>query len=162
LKLSRDGWGGLAVLAASLFLYALTLGLKDNPLVPIGPGYYPRIVLAITALLALAVLIGDLWTKKAPLHLSGTSATSGEKLNYAMVAAMFAVFGLYCGALPFLGFRLSTFIYVAVTNTMLEWPKGAQGWLRVLAVALITTVVVYFSFERYLAVLLPRGRWTDF
>jgi putative tricarboxylic transport membrane protein len=159
LKLSRDGWGGLAVLAASLFLYALTLGLKDNPLVPIGPGYYPRIVLAITALLALAVLIGDLWAKKAQPHLPGTS---GEKLNYAMVAAMFAVFGLYCGALPFLGFRIATAIYVAVTNAMLDWPRGTKGWLRVLAVALITTVVVYFAFERYLDVLLPRGRWTDF
>ena len=52
MKLSRDGWGGLAVLAASLFLFALTLGLKDNPLVPIGPGYYPRIVKASAELLA--------------------------------------------------------------------------------------------------------------
>jgi putative tricarboxylic transport membrane protein len=159
LKLSRDGWGGLAVLAASLFLYALTLGLKDNPLVPIGPGYYPRIVLGITAVLAFAVIVADLWAKKAPPPLPGTS---GEKLNYAMVAAMFAVFGLYCGALPFLGFRISTAIYVAVTNAMLDWPGGTKGWLRVLAVALITTVVVYFAFERYLDVLLPRGRWTDF
>jgi putative tricarboxylic transport membrane protein len=155
LKLSRDGWGGLAALAASLFLYALTLGLKDNPLVPIGPGYYPRIVLAITAVLALAVVVADLWAKKA-------APPPREKLNYAMVAAMFAVFGLYCGALPFLGFRIATFIYLAVTNAMLDYPKGAKGWLRVLAVALITTVVVYFAFERYLSVLLPRGRWTDF
>jgi putative tricarboxylic transport membrane protein len=44
LKLSKDGWAGLAVLAASLFLFALTVGLQDNPLVPIGPGFYPRIV----------------------------------------------------------------------------------------------------------------------
>jgi hypothetical protein len=32
----------------------------------------------------------------------------------------------------------------------------------VLAVSLITTVVVYYAFERYLTVLLPRGRWTNF
>jgi hypothetical protein len=156
LKLSRDGWGGLAVLAASLFLFALTLGLKDSPLVPIGPGFYPRIVLAVTAVLALAVLVADLWSARAPRVLPK------EKLNYAMVAAMFAVFGLYCGALPLLGFRIATFMYLAVTNAMLDFPRGAKGWLRVLAVALITTVVVYFAFERYLSVLLPRGRWTDF
>lgn len=158
MRLSRDGWGGLAALAASLFLYALTLGLKDNPLVPIGPGYYPRIVLGITAVLALAVVIADLRAKK-PAPVPGTSA---EKLNYAMVGAMFAMFGLYCGALPFLGFRIATFIYLAATNAMLDWPKGARGWARVAAVALITTVIVYYAFERYLAVLLPRGRWTDF
>jgi hypothetical protein len=155
LKFTRDGWGGLAVLAASLFLYALTLGLKDNPLVPIGPGFYPRIVLGVSAILALAVVLADLRPRKA---LSPSSA----RLNYSMVAAMFAVFGLYCGALPYLGFRLSTFAYVAASNAMLDWPRGARGWLRVLAVALITTAVVYVAFERYLTVLLPRGRLTGF
>ena len=143
------------MLAASLFLFALTLGLKDNPLVPIGPGYYPRIVLGVTAVLALAVLLTDLWSKRPP-------AGSGEKLNYGMVVAMFAVFGLYCGALPYLGFRIATFAYVAAANAMLDVPKGPKAWLRVLLVALVTTVVVYFAFERYLTVLLPRGRWTGF
>jgi putative tricarboxylic transport membrane protein len=155
LKLSRDGWGGLAVLAASLFLFALTLGLKDNPLVPIGPGYYPRIVLAITAVLAFAVFVSDLLTKKR-------EAAKQEKLNYGMVAAMFALFGLYCGALPYLGFRVSTFLYVAATNALLDPPRSTKSYFRVAAVTLITTVVVYYAFERYLTVLLPRGRWTGF
>ena len=156
MKLSRDGWGGLAVLVASLFLYALTLGLKDNPLVPIGPGFYPRIVLGITAVLALAVVVADLWTPKA------AAVASKEKLNYGLVVAMFAVFGLYCGALPFIGFRIATFLYVAATNALLDPPRSARGYLRLMAVALITTLVVYYVFERYLSVLLPRGRWTDF
>jgi putative tricarboxylic transport membrane protein len=155
LKLTRDGWGGLAVLAASLFLFALTLGLKDNPLVPIGPGYYPRIVLGVTAALALAVLLSDVLGKRI-------ERPGRERLNYGLVAAMFAVFGLYCGALPYLGFRVSTFLYVAATNVLLDVPKGPKGWGRALLVALITTVVVYFVFERYLTVLLPRGRWTGF
>ena len=154
MKLSKDGWGGLAVLAASLFLFALTLGLKDNPLVPIGPGYYPRIVLAVTAALALALVVAD--------FLSPVPSKAGEKLNYLLVVEMFAVFGLYIGALPYIGFRLSTFLYVAATNFLLEPPKGARGWGRVLAVALITTVVVFYVFERYLTVLMPRGRWTNF
>jgi hypothetical protein len=154
LKLSKDGWGGLAVTAASLFLFALTLGLKDNPLVPIGPGYYPRIVLGITAAFALALVVSDLVTEKKP--------RAKEALNYLLVLEMFAVFGLYVGALPYVGFRISTFVYLAATNALLDAPRSAKGWARVLAVALITTVVVYYVFERYLTVLLPRGRWTDF
>ena len=154
MKLSRDGWGGLAVLAASLFLFALTLGLKDNPLVPIGPGFYPRIVLAISAVFALALVISDLLQKPREKQ--------KESLNYLLVVQMFAVFGLYCGALPYLGFRISTLLYLAASNAILEPPKGAKGWARVAAVAIITTVVVYYAFERYLTVLLPRGRWTDF
>jgi putative tricarboxylic transport membrane protein len=155
LKLSKDGWGGLAVLAASLFLFGLTLGLKDNPLVPIGPGYYPRIVLAVTAVFALALIGVDLAVPSRP-------ARAVEKLNYVLVLEMFAVFGLYVGALPYVGFRISTFSYVAATNALLDVPRTAKGWARVLLIALITTVAVYYVFERYLTVLLPRGRWTNF
>jgi putative tricarboxylic transport membrane protein len=154
-RLSKDGWGGLAVLAASLFLFALTLGLKDNPLVPIGPGYYPRIVLGVAAAFALALIVFDLAARHRP-------APAAEKLNYALVLEMFAVFGLYAGALPFLGFRISTFFYVAATNALLDVPRTWKAGGRVLLVALITTLVVYYVFERYLTVLLPRGRWTDF
>jgi putative tricarboxylic transport membrane protein len=154
LNLSKDGWGGLAVLAASLFLFALTLGLKDNPLVPIGPGYYPRIVLAITAAFALALVVSDFLSEK--------SARVPEPLNYLLVVEMFALFGLYVGALPYLGFRISTFVYVAASNALLDSPKSAKGWGRVLLVAAITTLVVYYVFERYLTVLMPRGRWTHF
>jgi putative tricarboxylic transport membrane protein len=154
-RLSKDGWGGLAVLAASLFLFVLTLGLRDNPLVPIGPGYYPRIVLAVTAAFALALVVMDLVSP-------GPRAGPAGKLNYLLVVEMFAVFGLYVGALPYVGFRISTFFYVAATNTLLDFPNNPRGWLRVALVALITTVVVYYVFERYLTVLMPRGRWTDF
>ena len=143
------------MLAASLFLFALTLGLKDNPLVPIGPGYYPRLVLGVTAALALAVVVFDLWKP-------ARAVVSEEKLNYGMVAAMFAVFGLYCGALPYVGFRIATLAYLAASNALLDFPRGAKGWLRVAAVALIATVVIYIVFEYYLTVLLPRGRWTGF
>ena len=155
MKLSKDGWGGLAVLAASLFLFALTLGLKDNPLVPIGPGYYPRIVLGVTAAFALLLVVTDV--------LAGKRAAPGvEKLNYLLVVEMFVLFGLYVGALPYLGFRISTFLYVAATNALLDVPRNARGWARAVLVALVTTVVVYYVFERYLTVLMPRGRWTNF
>ncbi len=154
MKLSRDGWAGLAVLAASLFLFALTLGLKPSPLVPIGPGFYPRIVLGLTAVLAAALIAFDLLGKRglAPL----------EKANHGAVVLHFAVFGLYVVALPWLGFRVGTFVYIAAANALLDPPKNAKGWLRVLALALVATVVVYYAFEYYLSVLMPRGRWTGF
>ncbi len=155
MKLSKDGWGGLAVLAASLFLFALTLELKPSPLVPIGPGFYPRIVLGLTAVLAAALVAFDFFSRKR-------IKAEPAKANYAAVVLHFAVFGLYAVALPWLGFRIATFAYIAAANALLDLPKTARGWLRVALIALIATGVVYYAFEHYLSVLLPRGRWTDF
>jgi len=154
--LSRDGWGGLAVLAASLLLFWGTLGLKDNPLVPIGPGFYPRIVLGVTAVLSLWLLLADVFASK-PL-----AASRREPLNYRLVALTFAVFGLYVGALPYLGFRIATGLYVAATCALLAPPRNAKTWAGVFILAVLTALVTYLVFERYLLVLLPRGRLTGF
>ena len=38
--IGRDGWAGLVVLGFCALLYWLTLGIKGNPLVPIGPEFF--------------------------------------------------------------------------------------------------------------------------
>ena len=155
MKLSRQGWTGLATLVASLVLFWLTLELKPNPLVPIGPGFYPRIVLGLTAALAAALVLFD-WRRTRE---AGPAET---RPNYPLVVTVFVIFGLYVGALPFLGFRVSTFIFVAALQGVLDPPRGLKGWIVLGASALITTAASYVLFERYLQVLLPRGRWTGF
>ena len=154
--LGRDAIAGLAVAAASLFLFWLTLDLQRNPLVPIGPAFYPRIVLGITAALALALVAFSVFRKRIP------GKKKEERANYLAVAVQFAVFGLYAGALPLLGFRIATFAYVAAANLLLDPPRRPAQWLRALALAAITAAACYYVFEGYLQVLLPRGSWTDF
>lgn len=156
--LTRDGWAGLAVLAASLVLIGLTLGLKDSPLVPIGPGFYPRIVLGITAVFGAMLLVSEILSRRR----LAVPAPRREKLNYALVALSFAVFGLYVVSLPYLGFRIATVAYVAAANATLDPPSGVRGWARVAATALLTAFITHLIFERYLTVLLPRGAWTGF
>jgi hypothetical protein len=151
---SRDAWAGLVVLAASLVLFVLTLGLKPSPLVPVGPGFYPRLVLGLTALFALGVVATDVLGKASPRPL--------PPANYAAVVLHFAVFGLYVVALPGLGFRIATFLYVAVANGLMAPPRRPADWARVGLLALVTAAATYYVFEHYLSVLLPRGRWTDF
>jgi putative tricarboxylic transport membrane protein len=157
LKLSKDGWAGLAVGAVSLFLFALTLGLKPSPLVPIGPGFYPRIVLGLSAFFGFALVVSDLLRPG-----SAPARGDGRKVNYAGVALHFALFAVYALLLPGLGFRVATFVYVAAANAAMAPPRSAHDWLRVGLLALGTTLVTYYVFEHYLSVLLPRGRWTDF
>ena len=82
--------------------------------------------------------------------------------NYALVVASFAAFGAYVLVLPGLGFRVATFLYVAGAAALLTRPRGAKSWLKLVALALLTAAITYVVFERYLQVLLPRGRWTGF
>ena len=159
--MGRDAITGLVVLAASLALYGATLGLEQSPLVPIGPAFYPRIVLGITAALAAALVAADVLAHRR----AGAGAAPSPprpKLRYAMVAVMFALFGAYVLALPYAGFRVSTFAFVVAMQAALEPPRGVRRWAIVAIVALVATAGTYYTFDSYLQVLLPRGRWTDF
>lgn len=157
--MSRDAIAGLVVFAASLVLFGLTLDLKDSPLVPVGPGFYPRLVLGLTALLSLG-LVATEWAgrKSRP----AAAAAPAAKPNYALVAFSFGVFALYLAALPTLGFRIATFAYVVASNALLGRPRSAKAWAGAVVLGAATALLTWFVFERYLSVLLPRGRWTDF
>jgi hypothetical protein len=158
--IGRDGWAGLVILAFCAVLYWLTLGIKGNPLVPIGPGFYPRIVLGVSAALAALLVVVDILGRRS--RTTKGKPQPGAKLNYGLVTLTFAVFGVYVAALPYLGFRLATAVYVAATAALLDRPRDAKGWVKVVVLAVATAAVTYFVFERYLSVLLPRGRWTGF
>lgn len=157
--IGRDGIAGLAVAAASLGLYGLTLGLSSNPLVPIGPGFYPRLVFGLTAVLGFGLAAAD-WLKRR--RAAPPRPAAGARINHVLVAASFALFLAYVLALPTFGFRLATFAFVAAMNALLDPPRRPTQWVRVAVLAFAATLAAWLVFEQYLAVLLPRGRWTDF
>ena len=152
--MGRDGYTGLAVLAASLLLFWGTLGLERHPMVPVGPGFYPRIVLGITAFFALMLVVSDL-RRKPPKP--GT-----QTFNYTLVVVAFGIFAAYVVSLPWLGFRVSTLLFLLAMQAALDRPKTPRRWTLLAVIALVATAVIYLVFERYLHVLLPRGRWTGF
>ena len=151
--LSRDGVAGLVCLGGSLWFLALTRGLPHPALVPIGPAFYPRILLTLTAILSAALVVSDLVRRRG--------AARPAPVRYGLVLLTFVIFGAYVALLPVLGYRVSTFLFVGGLQATLESPRGARWW-RVLAIALLTTVTTYYVFEGYLSVLLPRGWLTGF
>ncbi len=160
--MTRDGVAGLICLALSIGMLVLTRGLAQSSLVPIGPDFYPRIVLIIMAVLSAMLIASDLWRQRAQAApASAGAAAAPEKRNYRLVGITFAVFTGYVVLLPLVGYRLATFIFMVALQAVFETPRSARRWTVVLVSALATTTVTYFVFEHYLSVLLPRGRWTD-
>jgi hypothetical protein len=164
--LSRDGIAGLICLGLSIALLVMSRGLPQSALVPIGPGFYPKIVLGIMAALSVMLIAADVWSHRrsrgAVAAPAPTTPTAPATRNYRLVTVTFAVFAAYVMLLPWLGFRVATFLFVAALPVVLQKPEGWRRWMVVIIAALATVIVTYLAFEVYLSVLLPRGRWTGF
>ncbi|MCZ7660541.1 MAG: tripartite tricarboxylate transporter TctB family protein [Xanthobacteraceae bacterium] len=153
--LGRDGIAGLILAGISLVLFVHSLGLPHLPIVPVGPGFYPRIVLGFLGLASLALVAQDAMAQRARAE-----RAAGEPRNHRLVLALFAAFGAYVALMPLAGFRLATFAFVAAVQALLDPPRRAAQWAVLAAVALGTVTATYLVFETYLLVLLPRGTWT--
>jgi putative tricarboxylic transport membrane protein len=156
-RVTGDTVAGLVSLVVSLTLFWIAGGLPKSALVPIGPDFYPRMALGATALLSAVLVIEGVVAGLRPRE-----PQAGVRPNYRLVVEAFAIVFLYVALLPGLGFRIATFLFVGVLQAVIEPPRSRVRWLTLLVVALVTTLVTYVVFERYLSVLLPRGRWTDF
>lgn len=159
MSIGRDGITGLILLAISLFLLFKSFQLPSLPIVPVGPGFYPAIVLSFMAAASALLVLQDLMKRRPE---AVVAAPDAPRRNYRLVAVAFAIVGVYVVLLPLLGFRLATLLFVAVLQAALGRPRTARQWAVLAAIALGTTMLSYFIFERYLLVLLPRGTWTGF
>jgi putative tricarboxylic transport membrane protein len=162
MRFSRDSAAGLICLALSLFLLYLTRGLPQSALVPVGPDFYPRIVLGITAVLSVLMIVIDALSMRRKRAVTETAAApqAATPKNYKLVVLTFMVFGLYVALLPLLGYRISTFLFVATLQPLLERPRSLRAWIIVFIIAAATALVTFVVFEDYLQVLLPRGTLT--
>jgi len=156
--LGRDGIAGLILLGISLVLLVQSFELPKLPIVPVGPGFYPAIVLIFLAAASALLVAQDLMRQRA----KAAQGEAAPRWNYRPVIKAFAVVGAYIGLMPLLGFRLSTVLFVASLQAALDAPRDARGWAVLAAVAVGTAAAAYLVFERYLLVLLPRGSWTGF
>ena len=159
MRLGRDGIAGLTCLAISLLLLPLSFGLPKLAIVPIGPGFYPAIVLVFMAVTSVALIVQDAAAQRKAATLA-TDAATRPRRAYDLVAAAFAVVVAYIGLLPLFGFRIATALFVAAFQLALERPATARQWVILVAIAAGTSAVTYILFERYLLVLLTRGLWT--
>ena len=154
--MGRDGWIGVGLLVFGGGLYTNLDKIPANPLVPIGPAFYPRFLLLLTLLLSLALVVQDVLA-----HLKQEKKGKGafiNWLNHQSTLLSFAVFGAYVLLIPKLGYLLSTILFV----TALQWLLGKPLWRRLpgsLSIGIGTSLITYVIFEKYLHVFLPRGSW---
>jgi len=159
MRLGRDGIAGLIGLAVSLFLLPFAFGLPRLPIVPIGPGFYPALVLTFMAAMCALLVLQDVVAQRRSKP-AASDTPAGPKRAYELVAGAFAVVAVYIFLMPLLGFRIATALFVAAFQLVLERPASPRQWALLAALAVGTSALTHLVFERYLSVLLPRGTWT--
>jgi putative tricarboxylic transport membrane protein len=153
--MGRDGSIGLGLLGLCGLLYWQTGGIPTPPFVPIGPAVYPRVILVLLAALAVWLILGDMLTR--PRRPTRASPPPAVPLNYRLVVICFIIFGAYVIGLSLLGFLLATVLFVLALGWIMG-PHQVRELPKLVAVAIVTSVVTYLIFEKYLHVFLPRGR----
>jgi hypothetical protein len=153
--MGRDSGIGFGLLALCGILYWQATGIPTPPFVPIGPGFYPRIILILLAGLAVWLIVEDVIA--APGRPGAATGRAGPGPDYRSVVCCFAIFGGYVIGLSLIGYLAATFLFVLLLGWVLG-PRQARELPKLAAIAAGTCLVTYLIFEKYLHVFLPRGR----
>ncbi len=150
----RDTAIGIGLLVFCGILYWQAGLVTVPPFIPIGPSFYPRVVLVLLAGLAVWLIVED--TLKGRASAKGAKKPAGPAPDYRRVIIGFLVFLGYVAALDLLGYLTSTFLFVLGMSWAVG-PRELREMPKLLAVAAGTALVTYLVFEKYLYVFLPRG-----
>ena len=160
MRLGRDGVVGLIGLSISLLLLPQAFGLPRLPIVPIGPGFYPTLVLVFMALVSAILLLQDIVAQRR-----AGAAVADEARRRRGVPTIWwprpsrssPPISCFCRCSDSASPRRRSSPF---SRRCWSGRRRSRQWAMLAAVAIGTSIVTYIVFERYLLVLLPRGAWT--
>ena len=144
-----DRIAALAVLLAGGAYLALAIPLPRGLAARPGPGFFPLVVGALLCLAAIGFVIETFRQSSA----ADTTLTAGQRTRVLVTSA---ALGLFCLALPWVGFFVMTFVFVTCVLRAL-----GGGWTLVLVTSALSTTAVYWVFAVLLSVPLPKGALFD-
>ncbi len=155
-----DKWSdaviGLVLLALSGGAFWLSRDLPSPLFVPLTPAFFPRLVAGILGGLALLLVVRGLRGGRSPAaaRTAAAGAEAAGRLGPALL--VFGALGAYVALIPHLGFYASTLFFLVALGWLLE-ERRLASLPRLVAAAVVTTVVTYLVFTKYLQVLFPEG-----
>lgn len=152
--MTRDAGIGIGILGFCGLLYWQAGLAATPPFVPIGPSFYPRVILVLLAGLAVWLIGEDLFKRRT--RSKEIKKPAGAPSDYRRVILAFFLFLGYVVGLSVIGFLAATFLFIL----SLSWaigPRELREMPKLVAVAIGTALVTYLVFEKYLYVFLPRG-----
>jgi len=135
---------GIVLIVAGCLLFWRTFSFRVVAWDPFGLAFWPRIVLG------LLIAFGLYLTFRGNLDEGPFKSLQGRAFIVALGL------GAYVVALPYLGFLVTTPLYIALFHFALSDRTGLRG-LEAVIVALAATALIYWLFQDLMQVQFPRG-----
>ena len=147
-KFSSTFWEGVFLFVVSVFGISMSfISHKDfNVEWKLSPYLFPLIISFFLLILSISIIM------------QGLKDESEKKEKGKIDIKSLLIFGLICIlyllVFNFLGFVLSTIILLVLLMMLL----GERRWWFILLVSVISSLVIYLLFAKYLSVMLPKGK----
>lgn len=151
-----DAWIGVGLLAFSGVMFVAGLSLPRAPYGTMGPEYFPNIILGMVAVLSLVLAIQGLAAVRSSSDSARGMPLGGLLHQYRNIGYSFGLFFLFALLLPYLGYLLTSFVFLIVLQVLLgpkEWGKAKVY----LAVSVGMTLLLFLLFRCMLLVILPES-----
>ena len=150
----------LLVFSISYFGLSFSIDIKSDYG---GGALVPRICAVLIFACALTILY-NAWrmNKKEADKPAQPKAASPDDVpeipsNYRLVSLTLAAFTIYAAMFAFLGFILSTALYLVAQIMLLAPEKNKKAVIVAVITSVITTAVVYLLFQNLFFIMLPTG-----
>lgn len=161
--MNHDRIAAIVILIFSAFFYYQSFGISNQNLTGLEATFFPRVLLAAIAALALLLLIRSFFIKSAAVKKveQGEDGEEDAKRKWWKVPLIFALFAVYILLIDILGFTISSFLFmtivylIAITATPLK--KTFKKHAVSIGFLLVVSITLTFIFERFLSVFLPKG-----
>ena len=147
-KFSSTFWEGVFLFVVSVLGISMSfISHKDfNVEWKLSPYLFPLIISFFLLILSISIIM------------QGLKDESEKKEKSKIDIKSLLIFGLVCIlyllVFNFLGFVLSTIILLVLLMMLL----GERRWWFILLVSVISSLVIYLLFAKYLSVMLPKGK----
>ena len=147
-KFSSIFWEGIVLFAVSILGIVMSfISHKDfNVEWKLSPYLFPLIISIFLFILSISILASSLKENE--------KRKEKEKGDIKSLLIFGLICVLYLLVLNFLGFVLSSILLLISSMIVL----GERRWWFIALVSIISTVVIYLLFAKYLSVMLPKGR----
>ncbi|WP_422124371.1 tripartite tricarboxylate transporter TctB family protein [Planococcus sp. X10-3] len=151
---------GLALIGLGLVIYIRGGNLPSLNEAFFNAGSFPRLIAGLLILLSIILILSKLneLRKRKPVEdkVSNKERMSAFYAEYRLVILTTAVFFVYIFLLQFIGFVVSTILFIIGAAILIGYRKRKEV-VTISAVAVILTLTIYFFFENVLHVRFPSG-----